>query len=400
MSPTSSARSRARAAGCRSADARPHRGERGDARERRRRGQRRPGRRAGRGARLVPRPRVPVRPGAHQDHGGRRRGGRHLRRVQRPAGRRLLRAGGDPGLARGRRLPAGRRGQRGRRGGLPQLPRQQPRLPDPRGVRLRAPARAADLLSVPRGHRRPRGRALRAGVLRHRDRSSASSGAPRWTLAFLGGLLVGVLVLLSKGLLVGHGHLAVHLDVFGGMSWSSLALLALGSILATSITLNFGGSGGVFTPSLYVGAATGGAFGVALTGLFPDLGLRPEAYALVGMGAVVAASTSAPDHRHAARLRDDQRLRDRPAAHADHGDRQPGGAPAGARLALQRLAPAPRRAAPARRRPRRARRAPGGGRLRPRARRSWARPPRSTSCWSTWAAARSPTCRWWTSSAG
>ena len=117
---------------------------------------------------------------------------------------------------------------------------------------------------------------------------------PRWTAAFLGGLLVGVLVLLSKGMLVGHGHLAVHLEVFGGMSWTSLALLALGSILATSITLNFGGSGGVFTPSLYVGAATGGAFGVALTGLFPGLGLRPEAYALVGMGAVVAASTSAP----------------------------------------------------------------------------------------------------------
>jgi CIC family chloride channel protein len=119
-------------------------------------------------------------------------------------------------------------------------------------------------------------------------------GGPRWTLAFLGGLLVGVLVLLSKGLLVGHGHLAVHLDVFRLMSWHSLALLALGSIVATSITLNFGGSGGVFTPSLYVGAATGGSFGVALTGLFPELGLRPEPYVLVGMGAVVAASTSAP----------------------------------------------------------------------------------------------------------
>ncbi|MGH7578804.1 MAG: chloride channel protein [Gemmatimonadales bacterium] len=117
---------------------------------------------------------------------------------------------------------------------------------------------------------------------------------PRWGLAILGGLVVGGLVLLSKGLLVGHGHLAVHLDVFGGMSWSSLALLALGSIVATSITLNCGGSGGVFTPSLYIGAATGGSFGVALTGLFPDLGLHPEAYALVGMGAVVAAATSAP----------------------------------------------------------------------------------------------------------
>ena len=117
---------------------------------------------------------------------------------------------------------------------------------------------------------------------------------PRWSHPLIGGAVVGLLVLLSKGLLVGHGHLAVHLDVFGGMSWSALALLALGSMVATSITLSSGGSGGVFTPSLYVGAATGGAFGVALAGLFPTLHLRPEAYAIVGMGAVVAAATSAP----------------------------------------------------------------------------------------------------------
>jgi CIC family chloride channel protein len=113
-------------------------------------------------------------------------------------------------------------------------------------------------------------------------------------LPWLGGAVVGTLVILSNGLLVGHGHFAVHLEVFGRMSASSLALLALGSILATSITLNSGGSGGLFTPSLYVGAATGGAFGVLLTNLFPTLGLRPEAYALVGMGALVAAATSAP----------------------------------------------------------------------------------------------------------
>ena len=117
---------------------------------------------------------------------------------------------------------------------------------------------------------------------------------PRWSHPLIGGAVVGALVLLSKGLLVGHGHLAVHLDVFGRMSWSALALLALGSMVATSITLSSGGSGGVFTPSLYVGAATGGAFGVALAGLFPALHLRPEAYAIVGMGAVVAAATSAP----------------------------------------------------------------------------------------------------------
>jgi CIC family chloride channel protein len=117
---------------------------------------------------------------------------------------------------------------------------------------------------------------------------------PRWCHPLLGGATVGLMVLLSKGMLVGHGHLAVHLDVFGRMSWSSLALLALGSMVATSITLSSGGSGGVFTPSLYVGAATGGAFGVGLAGLFPALHLRPEAYAIVGMGAVVAAATAAP----------------------------------------------------------------------------------------------------------
>ncbi|HEY8256789.1 MAG TPA: chloride channel protein [Gemmatimonadales bacterium] len=113
-------------------------------------------------------------------------------------------------------------------------------------------------------------------------------------LPWLGGAMVGTLVILSNGLLVGNGHFAVHLEVFGRMSASSLTLLAFGSILATSITLTTGGSGGLFTPSLYVGAATGGAFGALLTNVFPTLGLRPEAYALVGMGALVAAATSAP----------------------------------------------------------------------------------------------------------
>ena len=117
---------------------------------------------------------------------------------------------------------------------------------------------------------------------------------PRWVIPWLGGGLVGVLVVFSHGLLVGYGHLAVHLEVFGRMSWYTLALLALGSIVATSITLNAGGSGGLFTPSLYVGAAAGGAFGVALAQLLPNATIRPEAYAIVGMGALVAASTHAP----------------------------------------------------------------------------------------------------------
>lgn len=113
-------------------------------------------------------------------------------------------------------------------------------------------------------------------------------------LAAVGGAAVGLMVLVSGGELVGYGHLAFRVELFGGMPLLVLCLLGIGKILATSITLNTGGSGGVFTPSLYVGAVTGGAFGVALATLFPDLGLRPEPYALVGMGAVVAAATDAP----------------------------------------------------------------------------------------------------------
>jgi CIC family chloride channel protein len=116
----------------------------------------------------------------------------------------------------------------------------------------------------------------------------------RWAIPWVGGALVGLLVVASNGLLVGYGHLAVRLEVFGRMPWYALGALAIGSILATSITLNTGGSGGLFTPSLYVGAATGGAFGVALAQILPNAPIRPEAYAIVGMGALVAASTHAP----------------------------------------------------------------------------------------------------------
>ena len=117
---------------------------------------------------------------------------------------------------------------------------------------------------------------------------------PRAIIPWLGGAMVGLLVFASGGLLVGYGHLAMHSDLFGRMAWYGLLALALGKILATSITLNMGGSGGVFTPSLYIGAAIGGAFGVAIAGAFPSMGLHPEAYALVGMGALVAGATDAP----------------------------------------------------------------------------------------------------------
>ncbi|MEO5826303.1 MAG: chloride channel protein [Gemmatimonadales bacterium] len=109
-----------------------------------------------------------------------------------------------------------------------------------------------------------------------------------------GGLLIGLMVAASGGLLVGTGHLAIPLDVFGTMAWWVIALLAVGKIVATALSLGWGGSGGVFTPSLYVGAATGGAFGAGLRSVLPTAGIQPAAYGIVGMGAMVAAATGAP----------------------------------------------------------------------------------------------------------
>ncbi len=117
---------------------------------------------------------------------------------------------------------------------------------------------------------------------------------PAGVVALLAGIIVGALVWLSRGLLVGYGHLAIHAEMFGQLPWYVLLALGAGGILATSITLNGGGSGGVFTPSLYVGAATGGGIGALLAQIFPGFGLHPEAYAVVGMGAMVAGATDAP----------------------------------------------------------------------------------------------------------
>ena len=108
------------------------------------------------------------------------------------------------------------------------------------------------------------------------------------------GAIVGLLVLASRGELVGTGHLAISLQAFGRMAWWALLLLAFGKIIVTSLTLQGGGSGGLFTPSLFVGAATGGAMGVVLRTLLPTVPIAPEAFALVGMGAVVGAATGAP----------------------------------------------------------------------------------------------------------
>jgi CIC family chloride channel protein len=107
-------------------------------------------------------------------------------------------------------------------------------------------------------------------------------------------VLVGAITAASGGLLSGTGHLSIPTPVFGGMVWYALVGLSLAKVVATALTLGTGGSGGVFTPSLFIGAALGGGFGRLLAGIIPGHFIHAEAWALVGMGGVVAGATRAP----------------------------------------------------------------------------------------------------------
>lgn len=114
-----------------------------------------------------------------------------------------------------------------------------------------------------------------------------------WVTSAVGGLLVGVLAL-ARPEILGVGYPVPEGAVWGRLSLTMLLVLIPAKLLATSLTLGSGGSGGIFAPSLFLGALTGGAVGTAAHFWFPGVTAPAGAYALVGMGAVVAAATHAP----------------------------------------------------------------------------------------------------------
>ena len=116
---------------------------------------------------------------------------------------------------------------------------------------------------------------------------------PDITKPAIGGLLVGVLALAFPHIL-GVGYETIDMALAGKGVWYLLLALILLKLFATSVTLGSGGSGGIFAPSLFLGAMTGGLLGTLVHHLFPSVTAGPGAYALVGMGAVVAATTHAP----------------------------------------------------------------------------------------------------------
>lgn len=117
---------------------------------------------------------------------------------------------------------------------------------------------------------------------------------PSYLLPIIGGLIVGVVGLYHRQLYgVGYGLIE---SVLGGAHLKVTVLLTLMALkfIATSATLGSGGSGGIFSPSLFLGALLGGTMGLIFHQTFPNLTTSPGAYALVGMGAVFAAASHAP----------------------------------------------------------------------------------------------------------
>jgi chloride channel protein, CIC family len=118
-------------------------------------------------------------------------------------------------------------------------------------------------------------------------------GRPEWLRPAVGGVLLG-LVLLALPELYGVGYPPLEKAIGGGyVSWFLLLLLA-GKIVATSLTIAIGGSGGVFAPSLFMGAMLGSAYGAGVHHLLPHLTGPAGTYGIVGMGAVFAAAARAP----------------------------------------------------------------------------------------------------------
>ena len=116
---------------------------------------------------------------------------------------------------------------------------------------------------------------------------------PEYLKGIVGGLILGVASLIFPEIL-GVGYGAIDMALMQQMAWWLLLVLVAVKILATSVTIGSGGSGGIFAPSLFLGAMAGGFFGAVVHQLFPGITASPGAYSIVGMGAVVSATTHGP----------------------------------------------------------------------------------------------------------
>ena len=116
---------------------------------------------------------------------------------------------------------------------------------------------------------------------------------PEWARPGIGGIALG-LVLLALPQLYGVGYPVMDKAVAGGYVLWFLIALAGGKIIACALTLGIGGSGGVFAPSLFIGATSGMAYGELAGHLFGPAAGPPALYAVIAMGAVFTSAARAP----------------------------------------------------------------------------------------------------------
>lgn len=116
---------------------------------------------------------------------------------------------------------------------------------------------------------------------------------PEYIKPVVGGLFVGAIGFYVPEVF-GVGYEAMENALLGETLLGTMALLVLVKVLATSMTIGSGGSGGVFAPSLFIGSMLGGVFGTAAHQMLPGITAASGAYALVGMAAVFAGAAHAP----------------------------------------------------------------------------------------------------------
>jgi CIC family chloride channel protein len=116
---------------------------------------------------------------------------------------------------------------------------------------------------------------------------------PEWLRPSMGGFLLGGLLLVLPQM-YGVGYPVLGNSMAGTYTVVFLLVLLAGKMTATSLTIGIGGSGGVFAPSLFIGAMLGSAYGQILHHVAPGIAGAPGAYGLIAMGAVFAGAARAP----------------------------------------------------------------------------------------------------------
>jgi CIC family chloride channel protein len=120
---------------------------------------------------------------------------------------------------------------------------------------------------------------------------------PRWTQYFqpaVAGLLIGLIAFLGAPQIMGAGYDSMDQAMHGQYAWKVLAILALLKIVATTFSFVSGAPGGMFAPTLFIGAMLGGAVGDIERFYFPQLTGSTGTYVLVGMGVLFAGFLRAP----------------------------------------------------------------------------------------------------------